>query len=1052
MAFSNLHAHSEGSLLDGTGTPIQRAKEAKNLGQNSMGLSDHGNLIMAPGHIKACNKVGIKPIVGMEAYFKPDRFKQDKDHKKAFHLLLIAKNEAGFKNLIKLSSEAYKTGFYNKPCLDFELLKDNNEGLICSSACISGYLPQLIQQGEDRKVADCIEQHLSIFGEDNYKLEIMPHDIPVQKLINIALFNLSLEYNIPLLATADSHYPYKDWKDTQDVLLMISTGQSLSSRKKKREQGEDVYEMNVPLHMFSEAEMFEQFHQFHPNLTQKTVTDAINESQKIADSVEPFDIDRSDKLPKVKTGTNETPYELLEKWCREGMKRIDKVDDEEYEARLAHELKTLKDMGVVPYFVLVGKMMRFVREQKIRVSSGRGSAAGSLVCYLIGITSIDPIGHELLFERFLNPNRKGLPDIDIDFQPDKIPIVKEWLKKECGEDRICDISAFGTYNPKGALKDVARVLDVPFNEVNIVTKVIPDATDVGGAANVPPLTTLRTQYETIDKFAKKYPDVWKHALRLEGQTKQLSKHPAGVIVADRPIEKLIPVLKGKESLVTAWSARADNDVISEMNILKIDILSLDGLNTQGNTIEIIEEQLGEKIDLDELPVAKDPTATDPEVLKLFAEGKTLGIFQFGGSRGITSFLRHTKPDRFEDLVAVNALYRPGPLEGGDAFKYGDLKNGKLPVTYWHESVKPILEKTYGVMVYQEQMQQIAQVLGQFSPSDSDDMRKATSKIYRMGKAEARDFLADYKDRWDQGCLANGLEQSEADLIWERMLSFGSYSFNRSHASSYSLSAYQDAHLKYHYPQPFYASLLTQHPDRVQDIIREGKQLGVNILPPDINNSTERFAVTDEGLLYGLRAVKYVGEESAEEILSKRPFKNYADFEERVTKKKCNKRVKEYLLNAGAFDSLGARQEWSTQEKREAETLAMGVAISGAPDISKYEFILDPRINTEDDIEKIPAGKGATIGGEIASVSEHKIKSGQNKGKLMAFVDVVYKDNEWSLTVFKKYYDKYKDVLKQGNLIIARGRTDDKGSILVDSIAELDKLKEAMEKKETEQYV
>lgn len=1044
MGFCNIHAHSEGSLLDGAGTPRERAEQAVNLGQKSLSISDHGNMIMAPQHIKACKKVGIKPLVGIEAYFKPDRFQKDDQHRKAFHLLLTAKDQEGFNNLIKLSSEGHTSGFYHKPCLDYSLLKEYGKGLICSSACISGYLPFLIQRSEEHEARECIEKHLAIFGE-NYRLEIMPHDVPAQALVNLALAEFSLEYDIPLLATADSHYPYKEWQETQDVLLMISTGQTLTQREKKREAGEDVYEMNVPLHMFSEDEMYEIFSTNHPSLTYNTVEEAIEESQRISDLVEEYDIDRTNKLPKVNIGKNKSSEQIIYNWCIEGLNRIGKRHDEVYESRLKHELQTLIDMGVTDYFVLVGKMTRWARSQGIRISSGRGSAAGSLICYLIKITTIDPIAHDLLFERFLNPNRKGLPDIDLDFEPSRIPEVKDWLKKEYGEDKVCDISAFGTYHPKSALKDVARVLDVPFYEVNIVTKLIPEAGDVGGAGNVPPLETLRTQYEGIDKFSKKYPDVWKHAIRLEGQTKQLSKHAAGVVITDKPITDYMPLLKGKDSIVTAWSSRAEADTISEMNILKIDILSLDGLDKQGETIRMIEKDIGEDIDLDTLPIVSDPNAIDPEILEIFASGSTLGIFQFGGSKGITNFLRHIKPDRFEDLSAVNALYRPGPLEGGDAFKYGDLKNGKIPVTYWHESVEPILEKTYGIMVYQEQMQQIAQTLGNFSPSESDDMRKATSKIYRMGRVEAQEFLSKYKEQWDKGCKENGLLQEESDHIWERMLSFGSYSFNRSHAASYALFAYQDAYLKKSYPHEFYAALLSQHPDKAEQIIRESKQLDIEILSPDINKSKDRFTVTSEGLLYGLVAVKYVGYEAYKEIKKKRPFKSLEDFTNRVEQRKCNSRVVEYLTNAGAFDAIGARESVPDADKRESEVEALGVALSGSPDINKYETIYDERISTEPEYQRMLEGSAITFGGEISALKEHRIKAGKNKGKPMAFATIIYKNNEYEATFFSNMYEKYRDILFQGNLIMCHGRKSDRDSILVDSCIDIEKLARVIEK-------
>ncbi len=831
--FCNLHAHSEGSLLDGAGTPLQRAEQAKKIGQNEVSLTDHGNLIMAPAHIKACQDVGVKPIVGVEAYFKPNRLLQDKDNRKAYHLILLAKNEAGWKNLIKITSEAHTSGFYHKPCLDWELLEKYGDNLICSSACISGYLPSLLQTDDDKLIHETIERHVQIFGDD-YFFEIMPHDVPAQKVVNARLANLSLEYDIPLVATGDSHYPYQDWKPTQDVMLMIATGQTRKQREKKREEGEDVYEIDVPLHMFSEDEMYELFRRNLDYLSLKTVEGAIEQSGKIADLIEDFDIDKKLKIPKAAKSADEA-RDIVTEWAIEGLKRIGKTDDEVYKERLRHELNTLEDMNVMQYFVLVGKIVRWARSQGIRISSGRGSASGSLVCYLIRITTIDPIAYDLLFERFLNPNRKGMPDIDIDFEDRRREEVIDYAKSEFGENHIANILTLGTFGAKSAIKDVSRVLDVPYQEVNIVTKTIPDAKDVGGAGNIPSLVECRSMYQAIDDFAKKYPEVWEHATRIEGHIKGIGKHAGGIVVTDKPIVEYMPLIKGKTSIVTGWSDTAKFAVISDYGFMKIDFLSLVGLSKQGETVDLIEERYGTHIDLDELPVASDPNAVEPEVMEIFQKGQTLGVFQFGGSKGITNFLKKVKPDRMEDLIAVNALYRPGGLEGGDAFKYGDLKHGKIPIQYWHESVIPYLEKTYGIMAYQEQMQQIVQVLGGFSPGESDDMRKATSKLYRMGKSEAKQFMGQYKEQWMKGCAENGLNEEESESIWDRMLAFGGYSFNRSHSASYSLAAYQDAWLKCHYPLEFYSPLLTREDER-EPVIRESRASEVYVMPPNINRS------------------------------------------------------------------------------------------------------------------------------------------------------------------------------------------------------------------------
>lgn len=1042
MGFVDLHTHSEYSLLDGAGSPLEKVKKAKALGREYASISDHGSLMGAPHHIEACHDQGLTPIVGVEAYFKPDRHKKDVHNKKAWHVLLIAKNENGFKNLIKLTTEANLTGFYHKPCIDYELLEKWGDDIFCNSACVTGYLPWLIQHEPDEHAArECIEKHLSIFGDD-YRFSIMPHDSPSQFLVNTKLANYSMEYGIPLVAEADSHYTDPEWQDTQDVLLMIATNQSRKRRVAKREEGEDVYQIDVPLHMFTEEEMYENFARKHSALTQKMVTDAMEETEVMAKQIEPFELDTSDKLPKIMSPEKER--DTIWNWCLEGLKRIGKEDDPVYRERLEFEFETIKDMGVVGYFVIVGRIVRWARDQGIRISSGRGSAAGSLICYLIKITTLDPIAHGLLFERFLNPNRKGMPDIDIDFQDDRRDEVIERMKLELGEDHVARLLALGTFGAKSALKSVARVLDVPFHIANQVSSVIPEAKDVGGAGNVPPLATCREMYAEIDKFAKEYPEVWKHALRIEGMTSGLSQHAAGVIVSDKPITDHMPLLKGKQGIVTAWSDSAKHPWISKLGLLKFDILSLEGLSRQGKAVEIIEEYYGDKIDLDDLEVARDPEAADPEVMKLFRRGQTLGISQFGGSKQIANFLKHTKPDEFKDLVAVNALYRPGALEGGDAFKYGDLKSGKLPVTYWHPLVEPILKETYGIMVYQEQMQKIAQVLGQFSPGDSDDMRKATSKLYRLGKLEAREFMADYKERWDAGTSANGLSQKESDYIWERMLAFGAYSFNKSHAASYSLNGYQDGWIKKNYPLAFYAPLLTNK-DNISDVIREARTQDILVTPPDINESDSSFTVVGDKLLYGLESVKYVGNSAVKEIQRARPFESIEEIREKTESRSVDKRVIEFLEMSGALDSLGGREGKSIEERRELEIEALGVPLSGVGDSAKYEKIIEARIHTEDDVEDAIEGQLVVIAGEISGMKEHKIKSGRNKGKPMGYVDLSYKDNSWNVTVFNDKYEQYKELLAPGKVVMLRGKKDSRGSIIANTVIEVAKLVKALEK-------
>ena len=801
--FVNIHSHSDFSLLDGAGTADMRAKVAKELGQESLALTDHGTLSGIPHHIRACNREGIKPIVGIEAYFTPDATLRGNEVRKNYHLILLAKNQEGFRNLIKLSTKAYSDGFYGKPRMDYEMLKEHSAGIMASTACISGYLATMIQKNDTKGVHETIERHLEIFGEDNYRLEIMPHDIPAQRLVNQSLSNLSLEYNIPLLATIDSHIPYEDWLMTQDVILMIATGQTRASRKAKKEAGEDVYGMAEDidtLHFMSEKETLDSFKRYHPDISELTVSRAIQETADWTQQIEEIQLDNSNKMPRLNK-YKESSKEIVAKRCKEGMERIGKAGDSEYEDRLAFELEIMEKLEVFDYMLLVADLVKEARKKGIRISSGRGSAAGSLVSYLIGIITIDPIGHGLLFERFLNPDRKGLPDIDLDFQDNRRDEVKQIAIDEYGEDKVGNIGAFGTYLPKGSIKDVSKVLDIPFKEVNDLTKVIP------GPPNTPTMEDIE-KIEEFQEYFEKYPEVLEHCKRIEGQVRNLSQHAAGVIICDKPITDFMPMVRAKEEkgLVSAWSDKADYPVVSDMGFLKIDILSIDGLTKQATALESIEKETSEKIDLDKLAVAVNPEEVDQKVMEIFRKGLTVGVWQFSAS-GITQFLKKVKPDRFEDLVAVNALYRPGPLEGGDANLYAERKNGKEPIEYWHPAVEPFLKETYGIMCYQEQMMQIVQELGGFSKGEADYFRKACSKLYRVSKTAARKAMADYKPKWDQGCEQKGLSLKESDDIWDRILAFGSYSFNKSHSASYALLAYQDAYLKTYYPKHFYSALL-----------------------------------------------------------------------------------------------------------------------------------------------------------------------------------------------------------------------------------------------------
>jgi DNA polymerase-3 subunit alpha len=1062
LTYINLHGHSAYSFLDGLGTPEQRAQRAVEINQPALAISDHGVLAGIPDHIRACQKYNLKPIVGIETYFKEDRSLKDKEHGDTFHLLLIAQNEEGWRNLLKLSSEAHISGFYKKPCVDWELLEKYNKSVICSSACVGGYLPQLILKRESHKVADCIEKHLEIFG-DRYYFELMPHDSYEQREVNIALVNLSRKYgDVPLLATNDSHYTIPEWSKTQRVATMMSVKTSFKKREEEREkrlkagkdENEYLYLEGDTFHMMNGGNLLEAFEKYHSDLPRPIVDTAIYNSYKIAQQrTEAFDLDSSDKLPKLYPGKTEwhdgevslsESFNRLQQMCDYRLQKLEKAHDTEYIDRLRYELKVINTQGVSDYILLVAEMVQAAKEKGIRVSSGRGSAAGSLVCYTAGITAIDPIAHDLLFERFMNPDRKGMPDIDIDFQSDRRHEVKEWLADRIGHDKVADIAAISTFKSRSSIKEVCRVFDVPFVESNNFTKTVDDKVSLTDQEDAP----------EIQQFIKKYPEIWHHAKIVENSPRLVSTHAAGVVVSDRPITDYMPLMKGKEGLVTSWTDRADYQVITDiLKCLKIDVLSTDGLTKQHRAIELIKERQGIDIDLDALSVATNPDDADDRILSLYRRGLTLGLWQFS-PRGITNFLKRIKSDRFQDLVAANALYRPGPLEGGDAFEYADRKRGKR-FGYWHPSVEPYLEDTYGILAYQEQMMKIVSGLGNFTSGEADDMRKATSKLYRMGTEKAKEYMRDYENKFLDGCTEKGISMDMAQNIWNKILAFGGYSFNRAHSTSYSYQSYQDGYLKVNYPLEFYAALLSIEDERFGDIIREAKEVGIDVLPPDVNESDTEFTITDQLLRYGLVTINHVGRQVCTEIIKHRPYANIHEFHDKTSSSIINIRVYEYLWKGGAFDSIATQgdllevfpteldrfpERESTENKRKYESEALGIALSGLGDSSSYKHLIEDRVNTTEEFDRMPNKHDIMIGGEITDVNVITTK----KGAKMAFSEVIFGSDSWELTVFPQQFAKYEDIIKPGNVILAKGKKsvyNEQSSVALEFMVTADELED-----------
>lgn len=1024
----HLHRHGEFSLLDGVGTAEHYAQRAAELGQSALALTDHGSLAGALYHVNACEKVGIKPIIGAEMYLTHEALKHDKDHKR-FHLVLLAKNEEGFRNLMRLSSISWQPEhFYYQPCIDWTILRAYSEGLIASTSCMSGIVPKSIVTGQHAEAKRWLNTMQDIFNDDLY-IEIQPHDDPGQRKVNMELISMANEKGIPLVGTTDAHYPFKEWYNTQDILVMIQTGQSNKSREAREDAAKDIFKFSGNTYwLMDEQELAEQFFNFHPEISPELVNELIVNSSKIADRCEHFSIDKSPKIPKA-TASPLAAERQLRQWCKEGLERIGKTDSNEYTSRIEEELAIMRDLGVLDYFVIVADMVRWAKEQGIRVGPGRGSAAGSLVNYLCRITSIDPIGYGLLFERFLNSYRTELPDIDIDFQDDRRDEVKQYLHDKYGDEYVVNVSSFQSFKPKAAIQEVSRVLNIPNNEVRKATDVIPDQ------IFDETLATLEDAYPTLKAFLDKYPQVKVHATRLEGQISRQSQHPAAVIITDRPAIDVIPMMRSKDGgMVTQWSERANAQLISPYGFLKIDCLSTDALTMQHFALEKIKERTGLEIDFEDVtqfPVIESPYKSDPKVIENFTDGYNNGVFQFA-SNSIVGLLKHIKPTNLDHVLAVNALHRPGTLVNGVAYEYGDRKNGK---TYWklpHESIKPFVDSTFGFMVYQEQVMQIFRALA-LDASDAD----VADFLKVVAKGIARDLggkkkLQTYYDQFAAGCVEKKIPRQAYDEIWQQILQMTTYSFNKSHAAGYSMQAYQDKWLKTYYPLEFYSSLLTVNmrssgdsQKKVMKAIREANAVGVKILPPNINTSDVGFTIDGNAIRFGLQAIKYIGREAVEEIKEKRPFESYGDFYDRVAKKKLNKRAKKMLVAAGAFDELGGRSEWILDdeamviegsidelERAATEKELMGFSVSGSGNEEKYlktlsEYVTD---NLVGDVQ---------IGGEVISLREITDKN----SKKMAFVNLSYNATEYDVTFFSDTYDAARHLLTEGNFILVAGHYD-----------------------------
>jgi len=885
MSFVHLHVHSEYSLLDGACRIEGLVRRAKELGQTACAITDHGVMYGAVAFYKACCAEGIKPIIGCEVYVAP-RSRFNKEHGidgEYTHLILLCKNETGYKNLCFMVSSAFTEGFYVKPRIDWELLKQYSEGLVCLSGCAAGAIPRMLNSNNyDAAKAKAIELN-ELFGEGSFYLEIQDHGLEIEKKAAEGLIRIHRETGIPLAVTNDAHYLEKKDAYYQDVLMCIQMGKSVADPARMKFEGEEFY-------LKSEEEMRALFPEY-PEAADNTV--------KIAEMCN-YDFEFGHyKLPRFKLPQGETDsYEYLCKLCNEGFIKRYPEDDGAVKKQLNYELQMIKKMGFVDYFLIVSDFIAYAKGQKIPVGPGRGSAAGSVVSYTLGITDVDPIKYSLFFERFLNPERVSMPDIDIDFCVNRRGEVIDYVNRKYGSDHVAQIVTFGTMAAKGAVRDVGRVLDFSYAECDTVAKNIPFAIGMTLDDALKISKPLRDIYES-DENMRRLIDT---AKAVEGMPRHASMHAAGVVITDKPVCDYVPLSKNDENVVTQYQMTT----LEELGLLKMDFLGLRNLTVLEDAAKLVRETEPD-FDVDKIPDGDKP------VFDMISAGKTSGVFQLE-STGMTGVCTGLKPKSIEDITAIISLYRPGPMESIPRFIECSAKPEKI--TYKHELLKPILEVTYGCIVYQEQVIEIFRRLAGFSLGQADMIRRAMSKKkHKVIDAERIAFVHGDDTRGIDGAIKRGVPEDVANSIYDEILAFASYAFNKAHAVSYAIVAYRTAYMKKHYPQQYMAALLSSVLDnsvKVAEYIAECRDMDIKLLPPDVNESGADFTVAGQNIRFGLVAIKSIGRGFVNEIIKSRgfdgEFKSFEDFCRRMSGRDLNRRAVENLIRAGAFDSFGIKRK------------------------------------------------------------------------------------------------------------------------------------------------
>lgn len=1064
MSFAHLHVHTEFSLLDGSNKIKEYVSRVKELGMNSAAITDHGVMYGVIDFYREAKKQGINPILGCEVYVAPNsRFDREitGGDDRYYHLVLLAENEEGYANLTKIVSKGFVEGYYYKPRVDKELLRKYHKGIIALSACLAGEVARFLTKGLYEEAKKTALEYQEIFGEGNFFLELQDHGIPEQGLVNQQLFKMSEETGIELVATNDIHYTYAEDAKPHDILLCIQTGKKLSDENRMRYDGGQYY-------VKSEEEMLRLF----PYAKQ-----ALENTQKIADRCHVEIEFGVTKLPKYDVPDGYTSWEYLQKLCYEGLEKRYGDPSEELKERLSYELETIHQMGYVDYFLIVWDFIKYAKDHGISVGPGRGSAAGSIVSYCLEITTIDPIRYQLLFERFLNPERVSMPDIDVDFCYERRQEVIDYVTRKYGKDCVAQIVTFGTLAARGVIRDVGRVMDLPYAYVDSISKMIPQELGI-----------------TIDKALKMNPDLKKlydtdetvtnlidMAKRLEGLPRHCSMHAAGVVICQKPVDEYVPLSRAADGTITTQFIMT---TLEELGLLKMDFLGLRTLTVIQNAVLLARRKQPE-LNINQIDY------NDQKVLDYIGTGKTDGVFQLE-SAGMKGFMKELKPHNLEDVIAGISLYRPGPMDFIPQYIRG--KNDSSSITYDCPQLEPILAPTYGCIVYQEQVMQIVRDLAGYSLGRSDLLRRAMSKKKAaVMEKERKIFIYGDEETGVPGCIKNGIDEQTANKIYDEMIDFAKYAFNKSHAAAYAVVSYQTAWLKYYFPVEYMAALMTSvidNPSKVSEYIYACRQMNIKILPPDINKGEANFSVDGGDIRYGLAAIKSIGRPVIKAIVEDREelgvFQNLEDFITRLSAKNIlNKRTIENLIKAGALDTLGGTRkqfmsiyvqivDHVTQEKKNSmvgqmtlfdlvsedqkeefqirmpdvgeyskETLlafekeVLGIYVSGHP-LEAYEekwkksisaTTADFQLYEETGHTKVHDGAKEIIGGMITEKTIKHTKTNQ----MMAFITIEDLLGTVEVVVFPRDYEKNRDYLEVDSKVFVRGRVseeDDKPSKLI----------------------